>query len=81
MAVKVLRGRRAAATSIREAKMLSLAPHAHLAWTLAVVTHVASERVRVSWARMFGREVRKSERSGACMEWDVAEGKWSLLCC
>ncbi|KAK8401186.1 hypothetical protein O3P69_002744 [Scylla paramamosain] len=56
VAVKVLRGRRAAATSTREAKVLSLAPHAHLAWTLAVVTHVVKGHARVSWARMFGRE-------------------------
>ncbi|XP_045122799.1 uncharacterized protein LOC123511199 isoform X1 [Portunus trituberculatus] len=56
VAVKVLRGRRAAATFTREAKVLSLAPHAHLAWTLAVVTQLAEGRARVSWARMFGKE-------------------------
>lgn len=60
MAVKVLKGRRAAATSTKEAKVLSLSPHAHLAWTLAVVTHAAKGLARVSWAHLFGREVTRS---------------------
>lgn len=59
MAVKVLKGRRAAASSGREAKVLPLAPHSHLAWTLAVVTHAAKGLARVSWAHAFGREVSK----------------------
>lgn len=59
MAVKVLKGQRAAASSRREAKVLPLAPHAHLAWTLAVVTHAAKGFAKVSWSHVFGREVSR----------------------
>lgn len=59
MAVKVLKGRRAAASSAREAKVLPLVPHRQLAWTLAVVTNTAKGLARVSWAHALGKQVSK----------------------
>ncbi|XP_050735809.1 uncharacterized protein LOC127008168 isoform X2 [Eriocheir sinensis] len=56
VAVKVLKGRRAAASSGREAKVLPLAQHTHIAWTLAVVTQAAKGLARVSWAHAFEKE-------------------------